>query len=127
MKTILTLLFILSTLARAAEPFAVKTGENRFSYYVRDADDPGLFYKSGVTAPGAVCRPTGFIKVGFLESSDRAAIAARYSLDPYQSYPGFTIYLAPAPKDAMSIAAAIWEEPGVRFAVPLCEQKKRLQ
>lgn len=127
MKPILTLLFIFSTLVQATEPFAVKTGENRFSYYLQDADDPGIFYKSGVTAPGTACRPTGFIKVAFLENSDNESIASRYSLELYQNYPGFALYLAPSPNDAMPIAAAIWEEPGVRFAVPLCEQKKRLQ
>ena len=127
MKTILTLLFFLSVLAQAAEPFAVKTGDNRFSYYVQDDNDPGVFYKSGLTATGAACRPTGLIKIGFLENSDSESIASRYSLELYQSYPGFILYLTPLPKDAMPIAAAIWEEPGVRFAVPLCEQKKRLQ
>ncbi len=120
-------LLIFSTVLNAQEVFVVKEGVNRFSYFTRDADDPALFYLSGVKTPRTALRPTPFIKIAFDAESDPENIITAYPLSLRKSYPGFALYEAPSPQQVMNVASKIWEEPGVRFAIPVFVREKQLK
>lgn len=128
MRILILIILWLSTLSLwASEIFAVKEGPDRFSYYVQDSSDPGLYYKSGVRTSPMALRPTPFIKIAFIPEADPDAIMTPYSLRLVKAYPAFRLYEALSPQEAVAIASKIWEEPGVRSAVPLFERKKQLQ
>lgn len=118
---------LLSTILADETVFAIKEETDRFSYYVQDTDTPGVYYKSGVRTSRMALRPTPFVKIAFDTGTEPGGIVALYSLTPVRSYPGFTLYEAPSPGEAVDIASRIWEEPGVRSAVPVFGREKRLK
>jgi hypothetical protein len=125
--TTFLIVVLFSLTLQAEEIFAVKEGKNRFSYYIQDAEDPGLYYKSGVKTPRMALRPTPFIKIAFAPGTDPDAVTTPYALRRFRSYPDFNLYEAPSPTEAVAIASRIWEAPGVRFAVPVFERRKELK
>jgi len=119
--------FLFAVSLPGEEVFAVKEGENRFSYYIQDDKDAGLYYKSGIKTPQTALRPTAFLKIAFLPGTEPDPIISSYSLRYIKSYPSYTLYEAPSPQESVAIASKIWEEKGVRFAIPFFERKKQLK
>ena len=119
------MIFILLAVSAAADVYAVKTGDERFAYYTRDASDATLYFKSGVK--GATCRTIGLLEVRLAPDTDPDALIREFGLERHESYPGGLYFFKTAPENVMPVAALIWERTGVLSAVPVCARKKRLQ
>ena len=128
------LYFILATLvlAQTGEPYAIKTGDGRFSYFVageqRDPDVPNSrpYYLSGHES--TVCNLTGFLKIRLSEETDPDRFAQEHGLRLEQKITGSAfLFRNTTEMDDMQKASGLWDAPGVISAEPQCQSKRRLQ
>lgn len=123
---ILTLFWITAELSGAV--YAVKTGEESFTYFSTAEGSKNVYYRHALENEASRVESTGYLVIGLDPTVDIRSFAETKRLRHAGSL-GDNIHLFKniSAEGDVERCAVLWEEKGVRFAVPRFVTKKRLQ
>lgn len=130
---LLTIMLLAAKLA--AEVYAVKIGEDNFTYYSTPTKDGSaqktagnIYYRHAKETEANRVVATGLITVKLDEYADKAAFAQSNDLRLIEKIKSGTyLFKNISGTGDVELCAKLWEQEGVRFAVPLFQTRKRLQ